>query len=229
MTAYEILVGNETEQSLEAINHIGGFPFMKIDEGIPKCYLCGLKMTFFFQVEFPETHDWHGKTMSMFCCTKCATMDYLIPKMPANLYEIPDGFLDEYQLNFKILVYPSKDGLALREDYKPVLKYSNLEFRKLRKNENSKKTKIGGRPYWRIEDNTPKSYMGSRFTFLMQIDDDWEFDKLENAPRQAQYAWFNRDNGYSEYDEYALFSGLPLYFFGTLDLEEPKVYVLNQK
>lgn len=227
MIAYEIIRRKEAHQSESCLSFAGGKPILPKHINCPECKFCNQKMTFFFQIEFPEGHDWHGKIMSMFYCTKCYPSEGGNSQMASDLSEIPDYFLDKYQTNFRIFAYDSTEKCEIHSNYDEMIEYEIFELKKLRKNEYSKKTKIGGRPYWRYDDNTPKSYMESRFTFLMQIDDDWEFDKLEYAPRQVTIPLCGSTT--REDDRYALFSGLPLYFFGTLDLEEPKVYLLNQK
>ncbi|NJK45680.1 MAG: hypothetical protein HC933_16710, partial [Pleurocapsa sp. SU_196_0] len=128
---------------------------------------------------------------------------------------------------FKIFAFDAS-STKRRTDYTPVLRFERLSLQPL-KSASARVTKVGGLPNWRISNDFPKSYMGGEFAFLMQIWSglDFEFEKLEDAPPQAQYPWAG--DPYRLDGRYSLFSGLPLYFFGTVDLESPRVYVLNQK
>jgi hypothetical protein len=230
MPAYEVKRIAVEQQDSTNLSFAGGLPLMPPSIKLPTCMLCGDQQTFFFQVAFPKDHDWAGKVMAVFAGTTSGDRDYPTPSAhgPDNSIDIPDGHLDNAQTNYRLIVFSALDKLELRQDYTPVLKYTKLQL-KPSKRERAKTTRVGGTPYWHIQDDTPRSYMGSRFTFLMQIEYDWMFEKLDSAPRQAEYAWFPSDPNFRTDDLYCLFSGLPLYFFGTLDLPEPKVYLLNQK
>lgn len=225
MLVHEITREPLDEQPLESLSHIGGYPRFPNHVNLPNCKLCNTPMTFFFQFEFPIKHAWYGKIMAIFSCTNCTVRDFIIPVSP-NFKKIPDYFLEEYEKNFKIIVFQNTDDTILRKDYKPILKYEKLCLERPKGKYFS--AKIGGKPNWRISDDFPMDYMGSSFTFLLQMSD-WEFDKFDDAPKQAEYRWFTFSTGFREDGKYNLFSGSPIYFFGTLDLEQPKVYVLNQK
>lgn len=229
--AYELIRHPSDAQDETSLSHIGGLPNLPQRFDLPTCELCHAEMTFFFQVKFPEKHDWAEKIMAIFACTSCVSWDYMCPPMPpgGRHLGLPDHFLEEYEKTFRTIVFESSENSLRRKEYLPILKYEYLELRSLQATA-SWVTRIGGKPNWRISNDSPKEYMGSRFTFLMQIFNDkfdWEFEKLPDAPQQAQYPFLG--DPYRTDDKYALFGGVPLYFFGTLDLEIPKVYVLNQK
>lgn len=218
-------------QNSTSLSHSGGVPNIPARIKLPSCQFCGSLMTFFFQIEFPKRNKWAGKIMAIFACTSCAPRDYFFPPMPpgGRHLGLPDNFLDDYEKTFHIVIFESNEATEIRLEYIPLLKYEQLEL-SLLKTPSARITRIGGKPNWRMSDDTPKVYMGSRFTFLMQIWNDnweWEFDKLPDAPQQAQFSFLG--NPYRTDNKYVLFSGVhQLYFFGTLDLEIPKVYVLNQ-
>jgi uncharacterized protein YwqG len=225
MIVHEITREPLENQPLESVSHIGGYPNIPKSIDLPKCQLCDAKMTFFFQLKFPKKHEWQDKIIAVFSCTSCDPKGVIVPVSP-NFQKIPDFFLDEYEKNFKVFVIQPTDKLELRKDYVPILKYEKLSLERPKGKYYT--AKIGGKPNWRISDDFPRDYMGSAFAFLFQISD-WEFDKYDHAPRQAEYPYFTFSTGFREDGKYALFLGAPLYFFGTLELETPKVYVLNQK
>ena len=224
MCAYELIRHTSVEQTEDNLSHIGGLPNLPPNQELPKCKLCHSSMTFFFQIEFPKRHAWTGRVMVVFECTSCAVRGYLTPPMAPNRIHIPDYFLDEYEKNFCVINFEKKHAVVRRE-YTPVLKYESIELKL--KTASARITKVGGKPNWHIANDFPESYLGSRFVFLMQIWDDWEFSKTKEAPLQTEYPWLG--DPYRRDGKYALFGGLPLYFFGTLDLEQPKVYLMNQK
>jgi hypothetical protein len=229
MPAYELLRTPHIKHEPTSLSHIGGYPNLPANILLPTCKFCDAPMTFFFQLEFPKKHDWFGKIMAVFACTSC-TRDKgnHLPAVSSNFKQIPDGFLNDYQDSFKIFVINKEGDNVIRTDYTPKISPERVSLQSLN-GRNPKITRIGGQPNWRISNDFPEQYMGSRFTFLMQIWDDWGFKKLPDAPPQAIFSFLNPSKKFRNDDSYFLFLGLPLYFFGTLDLEQPKVYVLNQK
>lgn len=94
------------KQNESDLSFIGGQPCIPPSIEMPVCELCGAEQTFFFQVAFPEGHVWQGLSMAVFACTSCAHEEYLIPEMLQGALpnaDIPEGFLDSYQRNFKII------------------------------------------------------------------------------------------------------------------------------
>ena len=224
MCAYELIRHPNILQTEDNLSHIGGYPNLPPNQELPKCKLCHASMTFFFQIEFPKRHAWAGRVMAVFQCTCCAERDYLTPPSTPDGIHLPDYFLDTYEKNFRIMNFESK-STTLRQDYIPIIKYESIKLKS--KTTSSCITKVNGKPNWRNGNEFPESYMGSRFAFLMQIWDDWEFFKLEEAPPQTEYPWFGdsiRTDG-----KYVFFGGILLYFFGTLELQSPKVYLFTQR
>lgn len=228
MTAYELIRQETAEQDPDALNFIGGRPRIPRDVALPGCRLCSNELTFYFQVLFPREHPWSDQILAMFACTRCDIRGYMTPPMPKNRQVLPPGFLDEAQVNFRTIVFSVQQAGELRDDYVPRIRYERLTL-KATKRVNTRKTRIGGVPFWHIRDDTPESYQESHFTFLLQIEPDWPFAKLPEALPQAEFPWLANSPGYRTDGLYMIYSGLPLYFFGTLDLDEPKVYLINHK
>ncbi|MFC3846183.1 zinc ribbon domain-containing protein, partial [Paenibacillus sp. MAH-36] len=107
--SYELIIGQATEeQSSNYVSFVGGKPRIPRDINIPKCKLCGSEEAFFFQLAFPTDHAWKDKSMAVFACISCVDEKYFIPPMIKGSLQnaiIPAGFLDEYQVNFNILVF----------------------------------------------------------------------------------------------------------------------------
>ncbi|WP_407539334.1 hypothetical protein Q0M94_14355 [Deinococcus radiomollis] len=83
-------------------------------------------------------------------------------------------------------------------------------------------------PVWTwYGEETPVSYNGQPFIFLLQITDDWNFTTAEGAPEQYCYPFLG--DSYPHPGMYQLFSGLPLFFFGVVEGGRYQVYVINQK
>jgi hypothetical protein len=231
MPAYAIVRDPTAEQPDGSPMHLGGQPCMPSDIALPACQLCGARMTFSFQVVFPNKHPWAGHAMAVFACTSCSDLQHVMPPMSPNLKHLPGDFLETYEKNFKIFAFDPAHAVR-RTDYEPVLQFERVTLEPL-KSASTRATKVGGTPNWRISNDFPSTYMGREFGFLMQIwsgqGDDFEFafTKREDAPFQAQYPWMG--DPWRRDGKYTLFSGVPLYFFGTMSLEPPRVYVLNQK
>lgn len=230
MTTYEVIRHLEHPQPPGHLSFVGGQPLLPPRLELPACRLCGEPQTFFFQIAFPESHPWAGKVLAVFACTRCTPGDYLTPSSnpPDDWHNLPDGYLDRYELNFRLQVFNANEPVVVRQDYVPVLRYERIELKKTGRLR-SRGTRVGGEPYWYLSDDTPRSYMGSPLAFLMQLEPNWAFTKLPEAPPQAEPVWFPTDPPHRTDDLYFLFGGVPLYFFGTTALPRPRVYVLNQK
>jgi hypothetical protein len=212
----------------------GGIPNIPKRFPIPHCTQCGAEMTFFFQIAFPRKHMWEGRTITFFHCTACANMDNYWPKTyytrgQDNYPNIPDGFLDTYQTNFRIYVFETTEPVIQRNEAKHVLKFERLSFEKLNprvKYYNT--TKVGGIPAWDLSkldgaDEIYKevTYMGAGFDFLMQVERDWSFTRLPETPPQFDYY----KEGSPVYNLYNPFMGPKMYFLGTTapQLDPPRV------
>jgi hypothetical protein len=227
MAGYE-LIRTVEQQIADNRSHIGGFPILPSQINLPSCKICGFPMTFFFQVEFPRKHIWQGKNMSVFACTQSSRIECQLLNLRNNTNfdiptEIPNGFLETYQTNFRTIVFETTDLSEMRTDYIPVLRYESLVLKRL-SYAKSRKSKVGGLPAWFSFDQTPSGYEGHKVEFLMQIEARWQFAKLDIAPFQAKVDWLS--GGYWENGLYDLFSGTALLFFGT---SHSKVYLVNER
>lgn len=210
---------------------IGGYPRVPSTELLPKCKLCGKELTFYFQIAFPIEHYWSNLTMAIFSCTMCSDRNFLIPEMlkvPLKGANIPNGFLDEYQKNFKILIFDTSTGI-IRQDYKPKIKYKCLNLKKTLRS-SFKKHKVGGKPSWYLEDESPLSYNETiPMFFLMQLLEEYRFELLDDAPGQVKIDYFNNGIPMSSNNRYyELFLRNNIYFFATKDGQNPLVYIITQ-
>ncbi|MDM5199850.1 hypothetical protein QUF79_17705 [Fictibacillus enclensis] len=223
-----LLMKESGQQEEGDLTFIGGFPRMPASEPLPTCELCGEKLTFFFQVSFPEKHSWEGRTMAVFACTKCAHEDFLIPEMLQDTLkgiDIPQGFLESYQKNFRILLFETENG-ELRNDYDQIIKF--VRWRQSpAENPDEIHAKIGGSPDWLLDNETPATYKTKvPMIFLMQLPQDMKFETVENAPPQTILNLEGKPAS-SRHSYYELFLANQIYFFGTKDME-PLVYILTQ-
>jgi hypothetical protein len=190
----------------------------------PRCGLCDAELTFFFQVEFPVKTAWAGRTLCMFACTACQDLKYNLPGRPPGYtiekVVIPDGYIEEHEINFRTVVFENTQIAVLRSDIVPRFDHQPFEFQRLNYNNKFYESKVGGRPYGLYEPEVPLSYMGSAMTFLMQLEEDWIFKVREGMPLVPGMGGVPDQNG-------ALFWGLPTYFSGTIDLQPPKVWVVT--
>ncbi|CAM4016757.1 hypothetical protein [Lederbergia lenta] len=219
---------NQEQKEVDS-SFIGGQPCIPASIEMPVCELCGAEQTFFFQVAFPEDHVWQGFSMAVFACTSCAYEDYLIPEMlqvallSAN---IPEGFLDSYQRNFKIIVFDTNEG-TYRKNYKEKIQFKRwnlVSTSGASKGEN----KIGGQPNWLLDDEAPGMYKTTvPMFFLMQIWEGFTFDIVQDAPPQMIIGLKGNQEP-SKHRYYELFLANNLYFFGTKERSEPLVYILTQ-
>ncbi|APC40325.1 hypothetical protein [Clostridium estertheticum] len=167
---------------------IGGYPRIPISATIPKCKLCNKEQTFMFQVAFPENHVWYGLSMAIFACTSCAKEGYFIPEM-LNVHlkgaNIPLGFLDKYQKNFKSMIFETSEA-RVQTDYCEKVKFKKWDLIKATNNKINK-NKIGGIPKWVLDDETPSTYnYENSMFFIMQIFEEFEFEKSPKAPPQIE-------------------------------------------
>lgn len=218
-----------TIQNDNQLSFIGGLPRIPKNISIPDCELCGHQQTFFLQVALPDGHEWFGFTLAIFSCTSCANEEYLIPEMlqtsPFNA-NIPKGFLEGYQKNFRFLLFNTDKGV-LNNDYLEKIIYKPIDL-KFSDNPNINENKIGGVPNWILENESPRKYNGSLdMFFLMQIKQDFEFKISENAPPQIELDLSGRPSPSSN-SFYQLFNGNFIYLFGVDDRSTPLVYTITQ-
>lgn len=207
---------------------VGGRPALPPDVALPACDLCGARQTFFFQVAFPAGHSWAGRSVALFACTRCADDAHVIPPMldgPLAGADIPNGFLDAAQVNYRTVVFPTADG-RVREEYTPAVAFRTITLRSAPPDVPA--NKVGGDPTWLLEDEAPASYAGrAGMTFLLQLLPDTHFDIEPGAPPQAVIG-LNGQPTVTGKPYYELFVGNAVYLFGTARPADPRVYVLTQ-
>lgn len=217
------------EQNASHDSFIGGIPKLPVGTSIPTCSLCGHEMSFIFQIAFPEGHFWAGKTLALFFCLDCFGHEFCIPEMPQgdslDHVEIPEGFLDSYQRNFKIMVFDTKDGVPC-SDYHERVAFRKINSIAAEKNSREAEFTVGGRPIWLMGRETPGNYASNqKLKLLFQIREDFKFPKLEEAAPQADE--FSKTK-LSPYPWYDLFARNRIYFWGTNPKKDPKVYISVQ-
>ncbi|ALS28272.1 hypothetical protein IJ21_28760 [Paenibacillus sp. 32O-W] len=216
-------------QNADDTSFIGGRPRIPAGVDLPQCRLCGADLTFFYQVAFPAGHVWQSLSMAVFACTSCAHEQYLIPEMLTGVLagaDIPQGFLTQYQRNFRIVVFETRSG-EQRMDYTPKIRFNRLELVPSRKTA-AKRNKLGGKPNWLLDDESPATYASSvPMKFLMQWIEPPRFDLEDDAPAQIRLGLRGKPEP-SRHRYYELFLGNQLYFFGTEAGHEPLVYVITQ-
>ena len=219
---------DDAPQASADSSFIGGRPRLPAGEGLPACGLCGAEQTFFFQIELPDG-PWAGLSIVVFACMDCADDDYLIPEMLTGALkgaDIPDGFLHDYQKNFRILVVDASDA-APDGNYRERIAFKRLT---LSRDESLDKpsSRVGGEPAWMLDDESPATYASHhRMFFLMQLEPGLTFETVDGAPKQIE-AGFDGTPQASPYDTYELFLGNGLYLFGTEDRDVRAVYALTQ-
>jgi hypothetical protein len=208
---------------------IGGMPRIPPNEIIPRCKLCGVEESFFFQVAMPKKNIWEGLSLAVFACTSCANANHLIPQMllgPLGAVKIPEGFLESYQINFRFLVFETKSAIK-RKDYQEKIKFKRLCMEKI-VDLNLDKNKIGGNPNWLLEDESPESYNDqTSMFFLLQILQGFQFEIIKSAPKQIELGL----SGFPEpspLNYYQLFNGNKIFLFGTENRTKPLVYAITQ-
>jgi hypothetical protein len=223
------LISDQTPQLPGAESFIGGKPRLPLGQGIPVCKLCGKEQTFFFQVAFPAHHAWAGHSLAVFACTECAHENALIPEMlagPLRGKDIPEGFLDVYQANFRFIVFQTISG-ALRDTYNERIKFKRIDL--IRTDDpNIQGAKLGGNPTWLLEDETPLSYAGNiPMFFLLQVPQGFQFETVEEAPPQVELGLDGAPQ-LSPLGYYQLFIGNAAFLFGTKDQHRHLVYAITQ-
>jgi hypothetical protein len=155
---------------------------------------------------------------------------HVIPRMlEGELFgaDIPAGFLDEYQVNFRAIVCPA-EGAVARLDYgRERVRYKKLRAIPVKATE-ACESRLGGLPAWLLGDETPRSYAGrGEMSFLMQFAAQQRFEISPEAPPQIELGLDGKPRP-SRDPWYELFLGNQLYAFGT-PKEDPKVYLLTQR
>src|SRR5271170_722359 len=166
-----------TSQSPQDDSFVGGLPKLPKGEGISRCKLCDAEESFFFQVAIPKGNIWGGLSLAVFACTSCADENQLIPQMLLGLLtgaDIPDGFLESYQTNFRLLIFETTLA-ASHEGYREKVAFRPFRLERS-SNSDIDENKVGGNPNWLLEDESPKSY-GEKMPmfFLLQLRQGFQF------------------------------------------------------
>lgn len=226
------LLKQDSTPALQAPSHdsfIGGIPKLRVGVCIPCCTLCGAAESFFFQVALPPGNPWGGLSLAVFACTSCADENELIPEMlsvPPLGADIPEGFLDAYQTNFRLLVFETTAAVP-HVGYQERVKFKPIHLEKTGRAA-SRESKIGGKPSWMLGDESPATYNGKTpMFFLLQLWENLRFDLVPGAPKQMDFNLDGLPERSSE-DYYELFIGNRIFMFGTVDRSSPLVYAITQ-
>ena len=207
------------------VSFLGGKPRLPAGKEVPSCQLCGSQQTFFFQVAIPKG-GWAGSTLAVYQCTRCADEDHLIPEMLNSGFaeaDIPQGFLN-HQPNFSFEVFPTDQGLIV-SSYKETILFSEIQF--VEGDSIGSFGKLGGKPDWVLEDESPSTYAGSvKMVFLLEVAPKFQFKLVPNAEPQIELDIMGESSP-SPFDYYQLFIGNALYFFGT-GSGDKAVYAITQ-
>lgn len=219
----------KVSQEVSDNSFLGGTPKLPPGTELPVCSLCGHELSFLFQIAFPEGHIWSGKTLALFFCLDCFGHEYCIPELPKGPLKqahLPEGFLDQYQRNFRVLVFDTVEGEPF-DGCCPRVPFQRLEWVPSSRNDKDVPFTLGGRPVWVMhQDERPSDYAGRPLALLFQIAEGFRFPKLEDAPPQANAF---SPTGKSPFPWYDLFARDQIYFWGTADRGEPKVYISVQR
>lgn len=227
MLNWNLKVSGETIQKAEENTYIGGKPKIPPEIVIPKCSMCDNELTFMFQIEFPPEHEWYGKSLAVFFCTKNFHDEYCIPEFPhvPDLYgvEVTSDFLKQYERNFKVIVFDSDKG-QIREDYEEKVAYKSLYIASKNCEDLNSDFVLGGEPTWIMGmDETPHSIDGKELTLLLQVKEDYLFQTVPLAPPQVTSMGRPRNDS-----NYKLFVSDRIYFWGVKDKSIPLVYISVQ-
>lgn len=217
---------------------IGGKPCLPPSISLPVCKICGEPLTFFFQVTFPEGHMWAGKSLAFFFCSSYQKHEsglWMPPEIhptEMNLFAIPDGELDVevYQTLFRAIVFDTLDG-AMREDYQERVVYQEIIWKPNKKKVKSVPIILGGEPIWIGYRNYPKrqpaSYQGKPMDLILQIAENFNFEKLSDAPPEMNKC-FQQNIPFEErtQPDYTLFCEFNrIYLWGPKDPSDTVVYI----
>ncbi len=213
-------IATETGYDCGQLSYIGGRPYLPSGTEIPMCAVCSARMCFFFQVALSAGHHWQHTILAMFHCISCCSEDALIPEMltvPLKGAEIPLEFLTHYQTNFRIIIGDIATA-SYRNDYDPLIEYIPI---------NSSTWRVGAKPQWLLDDETPGSYEALEATFLFQVPSGLIFPKCSGAPAQKT---LNLEGQIVDAQQrhYELFLGNAVYFFGFGSPASEHTYILTQ-
>src|SRR5579871_1221897 len=222
--------GAEENNDIQADNDhcfAGGQPALPAEVSLPTCRICYADLSFFFQVGFPQGHVWEGLTLAVFACTDHDHGDQAIPKWirkPLTDFDIPSTFFDDYERNYRFLVFPTSKAVR-RYDYIERVKFQRWTLVSV-PDVDEEESYLGGEPHWMFDRQRPSTFVSTiPVVFLMQLEADLDFPTYKNAPRQMLMLSPNdQDEIPSPTPEYDLFLGSQLYFFGIDDGITHRIY-----
>lgn len=218
---------------------IGGKPCIPPSIPLPVCKICGEPLTFFFQVAFPEGHMWAGKSLAFFFCSadyhKHKGKEQLPRPVHADAndnFDIPAGELnpESYQSMFRAIVFNTSEGV-LREDYQERVAYQEIEWESRRAKDKKTPILLGGEPIWtgikKYGKERPASYGGKPMGLILQVAENFNFDKLPDAPPEMEEDFMGDERFVVRVEpNYTLFYEFNrVYLWGPEDTSDPVVYI----
>lgn len=203
---------------------------MPKDYEIPRCSLCGATLTFYFQTAMPKGCEWHGKTISLFSCVDCADDYYCIP-MPYRGGDSPqDIFFGGFNMvgrNYEAMVFDTEDA-EIVDDYRERIIFRRWNL--IECPSSLKCSKLGGSVNLTQDDLSPRT-CDSRWEmlFLLQLEADFRFAILPDAPRQMVYDDFGNSQVPVDEDYCELFLSNWLFIFGSWIDGSGYLYLLSQR
>ncbi len=231
MKSWKLEPLSDRRQTEEEDTFIGGKPKLPPDVSLPSCRLCGKELAFFFQVAFPQGHKWEGKSMAVFYCVEEWHDRYCIPELPdgpsLNKVDVMADFLNQYQRNFRVLVFDTAKAVPV-EGYQEKVAFRSMAITQEDKTDSGWDMVIGGRPVWIMgQAERPASVAGDEKPALpLQLREDFKFPILADAPREAALFFSTK---VSPFLWYSLFARDRIYFWGGQGQEGEKVYISVQK
>lgn len=231
MKSWKLEPLSDRRQTEEEDTFLGGKPKLPPDVPLPSCRLCGKELAFFFQVAFPQGHKWEGKSMAVFYCVEEWHDRYCIPELPdgpsLNKVDVTADFLNQYQRNFRVLVFDTAKAVPV-EGYQEKVAFRSMAITQEDKTDSGWDMVIGGRPVWIMgQAERPASVAGDKKpVLLLQLREDFKFPILADAPREAAPFFSTK---VSPFLWYSLFARDRIYFWGGQGQEGEKVYISVQK
>ena len=169
--------------------------------------------------------------MAVFYCVEEWHDRYCIPELPdgpsLNKVDVTADFLNQYQRNFRVLVFDTAKAVPV-EGYQEKVAFRSMAITQEDKTDKGWDMVIGGRPVWIMgQAERPALVAGDKKpVLLLQVREDFKFPILPDAPREAAPFFSTK---VSPFLWYSLFARDRLYFWGGQGQEGEKVYISVQK
>lgn len=222
-----VFVGSKEVTQSHQTSFIGGKPRIPVARKLPHCRECGAGQTFFFQIEYELVPSAPSQSVAVFACTRCANENTLIPAYSRSALTegiVSDDFLKDYQTNFAFVVFDTVEGV-LREEYCDLIGFREISFRR---NAGAQIfASMGPKPRWLLGNEAPSiTRSGRKLFFLLQIHEDFEFETVEEAPKQISLNILGEPKE-ANFSGYQLFLQNEIYLFVT-DEHPSQVYCVTQ-